>query len=119
MFAEAYGNCTNPSGTWYATWGWTNQPNVPQFQEGPQWGGRPMCQGVNCIFQIQPVSTAAPNPGQIVCDPSVPQTAHTGGMQVCLGDASVRAVNAGVSSTTWYQASTPAGGEPLQSDWIQ
>jgi prepilin-type N-terminal cleavage/methylation domain-containing protein/prepilin-type processing-associated H-X9-DG protein len=42
---------------------------------------------------------------------------HTGGINVGLGDGSVRFVTAGVSGTTWFAASTPAGGEVLGSDW--
>jgi prepilin-type N-terminal cleavage/methylation domain-containing protein/prepilin-type processing-associated H-X9-DG protein len=42
---------------------------------------------------------------------------HTGGMNVGLGDGSVRFVNAGISGTTWWAAVTHAGGEVLGSDW--
>jgi prepilin-type N-terminal cleavage/methylation domain-containing protein len=42
---------------------------------------------------------------------------HTGGLQVGLGDGSVRTVTTGVSAITFYWALTPAGGEVLGSDW--
>jgi prepilin-type N-terminal cleavage/methylation domain-containing protein/prepilin-type processing-associated H-X9-DG protein len=42
---------------------------------------------------------------------------HTGGINVALGDGSVRFVAQGVSGTTWFAATTPAGGEVLGSDW--
>ena len=59
----------------------------------------------NGLFQTRPV------PNQ--CQVSVTQTGHTGGMQVALGDGSVRTVTSGVSPTTWASAITPAGGEVL------
>jgi prepilin-type N-terminal cleavage/methylation domain-containing protein len=40
-----------------------------------------------------------------------------GGLQVSMSDGSVRTVAPGVSSSTWYAACTPAGGEVLGSDW--
>jgi prepilin-type processing-associated H-X9-DG protein len=42
---------------------------------------------------------------------------HTGGINVGLGDGSVRFLNSGVSQTTWFYATTPSGGETLGSDW--
>jgi prepilin-type N-terminal cleavage/methylation domain-containing protein len=51
------------------------------------------------------------------CDPSRGQSGHTGGMNVCLGDGSVRFVNQGVSATTWANACDPRDGNVLGSDW--
>jgi prepilin-type N-terminal cleavage/methylation domain-containing protein len=65
--------------------------------------------GPQSLFQVRPV------PGS--CDASRTSTAHTGGMQVCLADASVRTLVAGMSGTTWWAACTPASGEVLASDW--
>jgi prepilin-type N-terminal cleavage/methylation domain-containing protein len=45
------------------------------------------------------------------------QSSHTGGIPVGMADGSVRFVSQGVSTTTWYYAATPAGGETLPSDW--
>jgi prepilin-type N-terminal cleavage/methylation domain-containing protein/prepilin-type processing-associated H-X9-DG protein len=42
---------------------------------------------------------------------------HTGGINVGLGDGSVRFVSGGISGTTWFAACTPASGETLGSDW--
>jgi prepilin-type N-terminal cleavage/methylation domain-containing protein len=44
-------------------------------------------------------------------------TAHAGVINVGMGDGSVRGVSTSVSSTTWWYAVTPAGGEVLASDW--
>ena len=42
---------------------------------------------------------------------------HAGGIQVAMGDGSVRLVNANVTPVTWWSAVTPQGGEILASDW--
>jgi hypothetical protein len=68
------------------------------------------CVGGGCKFQVQPTKAN--------CVPALAQTPHTGGMLVCLGDASVRGVNGGVSGNTFYWASTPSGGESLPTDWV-
>jgi hypothetical protein len=53
------------------------------------------------------------------CINLVPQTAHTGAMQVGLGDASVRAVAGNISITTWRIACNDPllVGQVLGSDW--
>jgi hypothetical protein len=65
--------------------------------------------GPESLFQVRPT------PGN--CDPSRASTAHSGGMQVVLADASVRTLSSGMSGTTWWAACTPAGGETLSADW--
>jgi len=60
-------------------------------------------------FQVAPQPTA--------CLYQVTQGAHTGTMQVGLGDGSVRGVNSSISVTTWTYACTPSDGNPLGSDW--
>jgi prepilin-type N-terminal cleavage/methylation domain-containing protein/prepilin-type processing-associated H-X9-DG protein len=42
---------------------------------------------------------------------------HTGGINVALGDGSVRTIGEGVSGATWFAASTPQGGDLLGNDW--
>jgi prepilin-type N-terminal cleavage/methylation domain-containing protein/prepilin-type processing-associated H-X9-DG protein len=42
---------------------------------------------------------------------------HTGGVNVGMGDGSVRFVSDGISFPTWQAAGTRAGGEVLGSDW--
>jgi len=44
-------------------------------------------------------------------------TPHTGGINVAMGDGSVRLVSTSVSGNTWFAACTPSGGEVLGSDW--
>jgi len=55
--------------------------------------------------------------GPVVCDARVPQTPHVGGMLVCLGDCSARAVSGTINPLTFWSAVTPAGDEVLGADW--
>ena len=63
------------------------------------------------MFQSQPT------PYFGACDPSRGQSSHSGGMNVAMGDGSVRFVNVGVSQTTWAAACDPRDGVPLSNDW--
>jgi prepilin-type N-terminal cleavage/methylation domain-containing protein len=60
-------------------------------------------------FQLAPAQTAAVD--------ALPQGFSSGGMQVGLGDGSVRSVSSGVSFNTWYLACNPADGQVMPSDW--
>ena len=54
-----------------------------------------------------------PNPFFGACDPSRGQSAHSGGMNVGLGDGSVRFISGGINPTTWAQLCDPRdGGTP-------
>jgi prepilin-type N-terminal cleavage/methylation domain-containing protein len=67
--------------------------------------------GTGSVFQLQP----QPMLGN--CDPLRASTGHTGAIQACLADGSVRGISSGVSGMTWWWACTPAGNEVLGSDW--
>ena len=54
---------------------------------------------------------------QTGCDPSRPQSGHTAGINVCLGDASVRFVSQAINDTTWADACDPRDGNVLGGDW--
>jgi prepilin-type N-terminal cleavage/methylation domain-containing protein len=58
-----------------------------------------------------------PAPIQTACLLGSGQGFQSQGIQVCLGDASVRTVGSDVSPASWAAALTPAGGEVLGSDW--
>jgi prepilin-type N-terminal cleavage/methylation domain-containing protein len=60
-------------------------------------------------FQVTPAAG--------VCDYTITQSPHTGGMIAGLGDGSVRSVSAGVSTSTWYSACHPRDNTPVGSDW--
>lgn len=51
------------------------------------------------------------------CNATLATTGHTGVMNVALGDGSVRGLSADVTSTTYWAAITPAGGETLGPDF--
>ncbi len=74
-------------------------------------GNPPTSQGSvpGLTFQVRPRVSE--------CDPRIPQTPHSGGMLVALGDGGVRTLSRGMSATTFWAAVTPAGGEVLGDDW--
>jgi hypothetical protein len=65
--------------------------------------------GPGSLFQVRPAQGS--------CDASRASTAHVGGIQVTMADASVRTLSAGMSGKTWWAACTPAAGDLLGSDW--
>jgi prepilin-type N-terminal cleavage/methylation domain-containing protein/prepilin-type processing-associated H-X9-DG protein len=96
FYAEKYTSCAGYPNYWaiysqFAGYYWA-------YQTGPA-----------SLFQIAPATGA--------CNYSVTQSGHTGGMNVGLGDGSVRFLNGGLSGNTWWSACTPQGGEVLGSDW--
>jgi prepilin-type N-terminal cleavage/methylation domain-containing protein len=102
---EKYARC-NGSGTLWAHGQW-NPAWEPRFNT---WQNR----GTGSKFQVQP----SPNPANTSsCSNITPSTGHTGGMNTMLMDGSVRFISQGISSTTWWWACTPSGGETLPSDW--
>jgi hypothetical protein len=122
MFAEVYRVCGGASPTTQRTrfWGATagtgdgrlaafNRAhvalpnatvNIPQFQIAPR-----------------PYSGGGTTASFAVCSSDRPQTPHSGGMLICLGDGSVRGLQGTVSLTTWRFAVAPADGNVLPSDW--
>jgi prepilin-type N-terminal cleavage/methylation domain-containing protein len=52
-----------------------------------------------------------------VCAGCSATSPHTAGINVALADGSTRFVAQGISGTTWFSATTPAGGEVLGPDW--
>jgi prepilin-type N-terminal cleavage/methylation domain-containing protein/prepilin-type processing-associated H-X9-DG protein len=95
---DCYGWVPDDEWNWYADWG----PSIDSNE-----GGQP--QGANSLPQIKPLRTN--NDGNRAISP------HTGGINVALGDGSVRFVSQGISWQTWWSALTPQGGEVLGSDW--
>ncbi|MCA9206125.1 MAG: DUF1559 domain-containing protein [Planctomycetales bacterium] len=51
------------------------------------------------------------------CDPSRAQSMHPGGIQVCLGDGSVRFVAETLDDAIWARACDPQDGNPLGNGW--
>jgi prepilin-type N-terminal cleavage/methylation domain-containing protein len=91
---------------WSTPYPWTTTcPGQRTFQDRPSPGV--YSQPQNC------------NTPPKACDASLPQGLSSGGIQVGLGDGSVRGVSPGISFTTWKAAITPAGGEAMGPDWEQ
>ena len=72
-----------------------------------------------------PTGPGAPGPqikppmagGAAACNGGIASSPHTGGINVGLADGSVRFVSGSVSTTTWWYALTPNGGETLGNNW--
>jgi prepilin-type N-terminal cleavage/methylation domain-containing protein len=108
LFAEKYAACGNGGTQRGALWDrWDRDQWIPAF--AVSWDGNSV--GPNSKFVVKPL------PFQSNCNYNIASTAHTGGMNVALGDASTRNLNQGLSATTWWSACTPSGGEVLGSDW--
>ena len=117
MFAEKYSLCGSYGSLW-GHGGWESYW-MPVFAYGSRDGSTGYSSGWAGPGKVGPGSKfqMAPNPYATACDPSVAQSAHTGGMQVGLGDGSCRSVSAALSGATWWAVCTPNGGEVLGSDW--
>jgi prepilin-type processing-associated H-X9-DG protein len=61
------------------------------------------------LFQLHPT--------QGNCDYQLLNSPHDSGINICMGDGSVRAFNASMSLTTWMALCTPQGGETLPANW--
>jgi prepilin-type N-terminal cleavage/methylation domain-containing protein len=79
--------------------------NFPNYPHGVNAAGVP----------YMPLPQISPTPKQ--CIPWQVQGFSPGGIQVLLGDGSVRNVTGGVTPLTWGRAIDPADGLPLGSDW--
>ena len=116
FFAEMYGTCGNTgnlhgSGTWGSLWADANSVWRPGFNLGGSKGGGGLSTyPASPKFQVQPHYFNN-------CNPVVPQTPHTGGILVGLGDGSVRLLNGGMDPVTWARAADPRDGGVNGNDW--
>jgi prepilin-type N-terminal cleavage/methylation domain-containing protein len=98
--AESYARCNTSQGTL-----WAHETVTPTWHAMfNDWNAR----GVASKFQVQPT--------QAQCNPYLPQSIHSAGMQVMLMDGSVRNVNNAVDPFVWAASLTPAGGEVVTLD---
>jgi hypothetical protein len=63
---------------------------------------------------VPPQAKPSPSNG---CNPCMLQATYASGLQVGLGDGSVRMVTSGISQATWIRAVSPNDGLTLGSDW--
>jgi type II secretory pathway pseudopilin PulG len=116
LFGEHYAyNCGGQSFYYWDNMGIPSNAHRPTFADvndvGPVVSGNPPVTLPSSPYTFQ----VAPSLRE--CDPYLPQTPHSSGMLVALGDGSIRTVSGGVSERTFWSAVTPAGGEVLGSDW--
>jgi len=95
---------------------------MPMFAYGDRKGNPPTGIGYTDFTGSGPNGTVGPKsifqvPSSNPCDPSRAAAFTSGGINVCLGDASVRFLSGGVSEGTWWAACTPNQNDILGSDW--
>jgi prepilin-type N-terminal cleavage/methylation domain-containing protein/prepilin-type processing-associated H-X9-DG protein len=113
FFGETYASCgsaSDPSNAAGSLWADSTRPWRPSMCHSDAFKtcspGYAPCN----LFQVRPQVFGT-------CDPSRGQSSHAGGMNVAMGDGSVRFVSAGISASTWAAACDPRDGKPLGSDW--
>ena len=131
MYAEKLSNPTND--TWSLDWGgntwWEWAPKFaaevtpyvnPWSRSGPldftKPGIKPVFSPSNTFCDATRVPAQRLGGTKNICAVAA-STAHTGGIQVGMGDGSVRNVGQSITPFTWWAAVTPAGGETLGPDW--
>ena len=106
MFAERYAYCQY----WYHTW--VNSWDVPNANVQIGAGGLPIVYA-DVVFQLEPTYSG---PNQ-TCNQLLYQAWDPGGIQVLLGDGSVRSVSPTVSTLSWFSAIHPNDNNVLGPDW--
>jgi hypothetical protein len=122
LYTEKYANCNSDSSNLWAVQGGnsTSQNWWPLFMFDAYYDYQPTGHYVGDRAATDPYTGAPqyqPSPWQTVCNPFRASTAHTAGIQACLGDGSVRNVSSGVSAHTWWLACYPSDGQPMPPDW--
>jgi prepilin-type N-terminal cleavage/methylation domain-containing protein/prepilin-type processing-associated H-X9-DG protein len=114
FFTEVYGTCGN-SGDINLLWGslWADSNSIwrPGYNLGPSKGGGGL--------QSYPASPMPQDSPDFIntCLPDRPQSAHGHGINVCMGDGSVRFVNFEITPATWAIVNDPRDGLVPGSDW--
>jgi prepilin-type N-terminal cleavage/methylation domain-containing protein len=116
-FAERFKNCSpdggHGGGCTLPAWAWNTIANGGDCWSSPTFGAANAgIYNMNCNgAQFTNGSVAFQGgPSVQACNWYVTQGGHTGGMNVGLGDGSVRNVSQGVNVTTWYYACHPYDG---------
>jgi prepilin-type N-terminal cleavage/methylation domain-containing protein len=124
MFAERFKNCSpdgaHGGGCTLPAWAWNTMRNGGDCWSSPTFGSAQAgIYNMNCNGAETNYSGVGFQAGPSIqaCNWYVTQGAHSGSMQVGLGDGSVRGVSGSMSVTTWANACNPNDGTPLGSDW--
>ena len=126
VFATRYASCGSPPGGSAWAGGQTSftGSGAGWFQSGPFFGSDIMKQplttagytnALGVAFQVAPLQTGGT--GATACNTLYAHSYSTGGIQVGLGDGSVRDVSPSISTKTWGQACHPKDGNILPPDW--
>jgi len=110
LFAEIYATCGstgNVSSAYGSLWADSNSVWRPVFGTNstvktPAAAGYPQV----LKFQVQPRF-------DLTCDPARAQSSHTGGIQVCLGDGSVRFLSQNMNDQVWGYLCDPRDGNVI------
>jgi len=113
LYAEMYGTCGwtgNPAFAYGSLWADSNSVWRAVFctnatVKDPPGVGFPPCKKFQSRVQWL-----------TQCDPSTTQATHPGGIQVCLGDGSVRLIADTVNATVWSNVCDPRDGTPVSLD---
>jgi prepilin-type N-terminal cleavage/methylation domain-containing protein len=116
LFAEKY---AQPSADpWSVDWGgntwWEWSPKFAMDITGPasKFLSKPTIQWCDSNTAF-----SSPHNGQANICSLMATSSHTAGMNVGMGDGSVRFLSNGISGNTWWAAVTPASGDLLGNDW--
>jgi prepilin-type processing-associated H-X9-DG protein len=128
MFSESYGTCGPKGGSLWADIDLSNgkaysylpamcvsaangvaAPKATPGQLFPQAGVATCNFAANQAYQVLPKAQT--------CSPDSVQSPHPGGINVAMGDGSVRFVASTISVATWNMACDPRDGNPLGNDW--
>jgi prepilin-type N-terminal cleavage/methylation domain-containing protein len=118
MFTEKYAWC-NYGTTWAGGNQWARDflPNASAGEASPTAGTLPYHPQVG-LYANGYAGLAhflqQPTPFDSICYPDRASTPHTGGIQACMGDGSVRSFSAGTSDLVWIQALRPDDGSVIQ-----
>jgi prepilin-type N-terminal cleavage/methylation domain-containing protein/prepilin-type processing-associated H-X9-DG protein len=128
MITEKYAQCTNaswPVGGNYWAYSALTSPALPPPMGPPP---KPLYPGFEISYfaskpgggtAIGPASKfqVLPTPFLGNCDPLRASSPHSGGIQACMADGSVRFISEGISPTTWWYICTPVGNETVPNDF--
>jgi prepilin-type N-terminal cleavage/methylation domain-containing protein len=107
FFSEKYGRCNGFSSLWGDD-GSAGSAAVFGATAVGTWGP-------NNSWPLYPLFQTVPPPG--TCNPAVPNSGHSAGIMVGMGDASTRLISNNMSQQSWSVAITPDSQDVPLSDW--
>jgi hypothetical protein len=117
FYTEMYGTCgqdgnQNGPNTYGSLWADSNSIWRPMFGTNTTGKNPPGAKVWPAAFkfQVRPDWLSG-------CKPDRPQSGHGLGINVCLGDGSVRFVRASIADATWAQICDPRDGAAINGDW--